>query len=140
MAWGLLQNAWTSPSPAPQVSSAGLMAETGSPPVSEAVLLLQERGIDISIHRARQATETLFREQDLILVMETWQKSWVARRWPHLAGRVYLLGHWGGFEIGDPYGGGMSVFRDALEAIERGIETWKPYLEERSPAQPDSRA
>jgi protein-tyrosine phosphatase len=111
-----------------ELSSAGLMAEVGAPPAPEAIRLLASRGIDIRNHRARQATVELLRNQDLILVMEHWQRAWIGGRWPSLIGRVFLVGHWGGYEIADPYGRSLEGYEHALEGIEQGIREWVPRL------------
>jgi protein-tyrosine phosphatase len=110
------------------LSSAGLMAEVGAPPSTEAIRLLASRGIDIGSHRARQATAELLGSQDLILVMEHWQRAWIGSRWPFLIGRVFLVGHWGGYEIADPYGGSARDYERALGGIEQGIREWVPRL------------
>ncbi len=116
------------------LSSAGLMAEVGASPSPEAIRLLASRGIDIRSHRARQATAGLLRAQDLIFVMEHWQREWIGARWPFLIGRVYLIGHWGGYEIDDPYGRPVRDYERALARIEQGIGDWLPHLMKRAPA------
>lgn len=128
MAWGLLCADPELVRLGIGIESAGLMAETGSPPVTQAVCSLAERGLDIRMHRARQATYAGLREAELILVMEKWQKRWIGERWPELAGRVFLLGHWDGFEIADPYGSRIEVFRATLTEIERGTRAWVSHL------------
>ncbi len=136
MAFGLLRAEPALVEAGVGLSSAGLMAEVGTPPVPEAIRLLQARGLDIRDHRARQATDELLRSHDLILVMEHWQREWIGARWPFLMGRVFLLGHWGGYEIADPYGSPAPSFERALDGIERGIRDWLPHLTRLRPYPP----
>ena len=124
MAWGLLRADPVCARLGITIESMGIRAETGSPPVAQAVEVLAERGIDIRMHRARQATDPALRKAELILVMEKWQQGWIRARWPELTGRVFLLGHWGGYEIADPYGSKPETFRKTLVEIERGTRDW----------------
>lgn len=124
MAAGLLQHAVHLHSGDPQVNSAGLRALTGVPPDPIAVGLLAQRGIDISGHRAVQATEEMLRRHSLILVMERAQQEFVGKTWPALHGRVFRWGHWQDFDVPDPYGREEDAFRESLSAIDRGLTTW----------------
>ena len=52
------------------VTSAGLGSLAGHAASKHAVALMEERGLDISGHKARQLTPDLISDSDLILVME----------------------------------------------------------------------
>lgn len=106
------------------VSSAGLGALTGYPADPMAQTLMHEKDIDISAHRARQFGAEHLREAELILVMESWQQREIEKNFPPARGRVYRLGHWGGFDIADPYRKPRAAFEQALLEIERGIDEW----------------
>jgi protein-tyrosine phosphatase len=103
------------------VQSAGIAALVGHPADANAVALMAERGLDISGHRARQLTPELIRSFELILVMEKGQQRAVEAILPSARGRVQCLGHWGGFDVDDPYRQGRPAFEHSLALIERGL-------------------
>ena len=111
-----------------QVASAGIGALIGFPPPDEAIELMSERGIDISGHRARQITEPMARQYDLILVMEEEQKHYLERRWPWLRGRVHRLCEHQGIDVVDPYQCSKHVFMQSLGQIEEGFGKWREML------------
>ena len=82
---------------------------------------MAERGLDISGHRARQLTPELIRSFELILVMEKDQQRAVEVILPSARGRVQCIGHWGGFDVQDPYRQGRPAFERSLALIERGL-------------------
>lgn len=104
------------------VASAGIAALTGHPADTQAVELMAARGLDISGHRARQLTPELIRSFELILVMEGGQQLAVEAIHPSARGRVHLLGHWGGFDVPDPFRRGRPAFERALALIDRGLD------------------
>ena len=110
--------AWPSPT---VVESAGLAALTGSTADPLAVSLLLHRGLDISGHRARQLTQQLAGDFELILVMEEQHEKRVNAIFPSARGRVHRLGRFGGFDIPDPYRKPRAAFESSLALIERGI-------------------
>jgi protein-tyrosine phosphatase len=111
-------------------SSAGLSALVGQAADSTACTLMQERGIDISAHRARQVTAAMTRDSDLILVMEHAHRQDVAAFDRRARGKTYLIGHWGGdVEVPDPYMGPRAAFEEALDLIQRGTAAWLKKLQ-----------
>jgi protein-tyrosine phosphatase len=111
-----------------EIDSAGLGALVGEPAVPEALQALARIGLDASAHRARQLDSDLLREAELVLVMETAQKIEVERIYPWACGRVFLLGHWEGIEIEDPYRRPQEIFDQTLALIERCGATWPGRL------------
>ena len=111
-----------------QIASAGIGALIGFPPPDEAIELMSERGMDISGHRARQITEPMARQHDLILVMENEQKYYLEDRWPWLRGRVHRLCEHQGIDILDPYRRSKQVFMESLEQIDQGFGKWSEML------------
>ncbi len=110
------------------VKSAGLGALVGHSADKIAQKLMQQRGIDISGHRARQLNSDLIHWADLILVMETSQKKALEANEPSARGRVYRLGEWGDFDVPDPYRQSEKAFEHAFELISQGISEWIPKL------------
>jgi len=103
------------------VESAGIAALVGHPADAEAVALMAERGLELSAHRARQLTPGLITSFELILVMEREQQRAVEAILPSARGRVQRLGHWGDFDVPDPYRQGRPAFERALALIDRGL-------------------
>ncbi|MEN8174627.1 MAG: low molecular weight protein-tyrosine-phosphatase [Pseudomonadota bacterium] len=113
--------------PAP-VASAGLAALVGAPPEPVATELMDELGIDISAHRARQITVEDLKTHDLILVMDREQQRQLEKWVTSLKGRVFRLGHWDDDDIDDPFMAPREAFVEALDRIRRGVHRWIPYV------------
>jgi protein-tyrosine phosphatase len=110
------------------VASAGLGALVGHGADPLAIEVMNEHGIDMNSHRARQLTADIVKQNELILVMEKWQQEEVERLYPFAKGRVHLLGKWGGVEIADPYKKPKENFIEAYNRIERACEEWGKKL------------
>lgn len=120
MAQGLLAHAL----PGMQVRSAGLGALVGSPADETAIRLMQERGIDISGHRATQINRAMCLESDVVLVMDPAQRARVEALYPQARGRVFRLGEHTKRDIPDPYRQREQAFRSALSLIDEGAQEW----------------
>ncbi len=108
-----------------QVQSAGIGAMVGQGASDEAEFLLKEKGIDISQHAARQLSQHLVNWAELILVMEKSHMNEIQHHYPTSRGKVFLLGHWSGTEIEDPYMQDTSAFEAALEKINKAVDEWR---------------
>lgn len=106
------------------VSSAGLGALVGHQADPIASQLMTDRGLDISDHRARQLTDDMIHKADLVLVMETWQKTAIETRTPSAKGKVFRFGEWEGVDISDPYQKDISEFVQSITLIEQGTAKW----------------
>ena len=102
------------------VESAGIGAWEGAPASEGAYLVLLERGIDLSGHRARLLTRELVKQADVILTMGRVQLGRVRE----LGGgaRAHLLGEYAGreaeqAEIADPYGAELDQYRDTYRQL-----------------------
>jgi protein-tyrosine phosphatase len=111
-----------------KVASAGLAALVGRPADPLAQALLQERGLDLSAHRARQVDGARLSAFELVLVMEDGHRRELERRHPEARGRIRRLGHQGGFDVPDPFGGTRADFERSLELIERGLDGYEKLL------------
>lgn len=110
------------------VSSAGVDALINSPADPKALDVMKQRGIDISHHRGRQLTEELVRKIDLLLVMTQSHLNKVVRQFVTAKGKTFLLGHWQGFEIQDPYAKSYEAFTTAYQQIELTWQDWKTRI------------
>lgn len=110
--------------PAVSVSSAGLGAMVGHPADITAMELMQERGIDISKHRARQLSPEIVFASELILTMNTEQQQQLEKQYPSARGRAHRIGKWGKFDVPDPYQRPRTIFEQALALIDQGVDEW----------------
>ena len=106
------------------VESAGLGALVGHPASEYSVELMDEMGIDITGHRARQIHPDMVRDADLVLVMEAGHKRAIDDADPSARGKVYRLGEWQDRNIDDPYRQARIAYEEALEDIEAGVASW----------------
>lgn len=128
MAEGLLKHEIAKKDPSCQVSSAGLGALAGHHPDKNSCALMLKKNIDITSYKARQIDNTMIRKADLILVMELSHKNAIEEMEPSAKGKVFRLGHWGDFDIPDPFQKNLSAFENALKLIDKGIAEWLKKL------------
>ena len=112
------------------VESAGLGALVGYPASRFSVELMNERGIDISAHRARQIDKEMISTAELILVMETGHKRAIDVQDPTARGKIYRLGEWQDIDIPDPHRKPREAFEEALALIEQGVSDWAEKIKQ----------
>ena len=111
--------------PGVRVGSAGLGAVVGAAADADAQAVAAEIGVTLEGHVARQLTEAIGRDHDLILVMEPGHRAEVGRRFPQLSGRTMLYDHWtGGQGIADPYRRPIEAHREARDRIAAAAGAW----------------
>jgi protein-tyrosine phosphatase len=93
-----------------------------------AIAMMAARGIDITPHRAQQATQDLCRWAELVLVMESHHREALTDIDPAVRGKTFLLGHWSKQEIPDPYKRDQRVWDQAVGLIEAGVAAWAQRL------------
>src|SRR5215469_12753139 len=86
------------------VVSGGIEAEVGHPAASGSIAVLAELGLDISEHRARQYSQQMAFDADLILAMNTEQVEDIQSRSPLTRGKVFRIGESLNMDISDPIG------------------------------------
>ncbi len=128
MAAALLERALAQTGRPRRIRSAGVDALPGSPADPYAAQLMSARGLRLADHRAARVDPSMIRDADLILVMEQMQRRWLLGLDPAAAGKTYLLGHWDGHEIADPYLGTPADYTRALELIDVGVAAWARRL------------
>ena len=110
--------------PEHQVQSAGLAALIGFPADPVAVTVAATQGVDLKPHRARQLAAWMCERADLILVMDQTHRLALEERFPLARGKVFRLGHYGDFDVADPYRMSVEAFESASAAIARGVDEW----------------
>lgn len=110
---------------AQRVVSAGTGALVGYPADPTAVDVAAEHGLDLSGHRAQQATLPLLASMDLILTLDQSHNDWLNRQYPQLRGRVHKILKWReNADVEDPYRRPREAFVKAFDDIEAGVEDW----------------
>ena len=111
-----------------KVESAGLGALVGHEASEHSVALMDEEGLDITSHRARQIHPEMVSKADLVLVMETGHKRAIDDADPTARGKVHRLGEWQDTDIADPYRKQRDAYEAALVDIRAGVESWVEKL------------
>ena len=128
MAEALLINRLKDINPDILVSSAGLAALVDQPASLLAQELMLQRGLDISAHRARQASQQFFFAADLILTMSSRQQTQIESKIPAIRGKVHRLGKLDEYDIPDPYRRPRNAFEQTLVLIDQSINSWYQKL------------
>jgi protein-tyrosine phosphatase len=115
--------------PNKKITSAGVATEKSrlqdKPADPLAVKIAQEMGGDITHHRAKQVTQDLIDEYELILAMERNQLDTLCQQFPTAQHKTFLYGHWIGLStIEDPYQKNEATFRQVFINIDRAAEAW----------------
>lgn len=122
--------------PHAQVSSAGLGALVGHGVEPTAKRLAEADGLDVSEHQARQISEAMVKEADLLLVMSEGQRMALASQFPAATGKTMRFGRWlsgeesNGADIPDPYRRDEEVFIRVHERLNEAARAWLPRLRE----------
>jgi len=112
-----------------QVSSAGLGALVDHGIDATAQQLLVEQGLDGSAHRARQISNAILAQADLVLTMERKHVRRIAEIAPEASGKTFLLGKWQQErEIPDPYRQQRPAFEHVYKLMADGIQSWSRHL------------
>ena len=113
------------------VSSAGVWALEGNLAAVGVLKAMERRGIDLRGHRARQVTQQMIVEFDLILVMEQEHKDTLQVTFPQHAGKIYLLAEMVGLshDIRDPIGGSAADYEDTADDLERLFAAGLPFIQ-----------
>ncbi|WP_020649214.1 low molecular weight protein-tyrosine-phosphatase [Solimonas variicoloris] len=108
-----------------EILSAGTGALVGFPADPLAVEVAADHGLDISAHRAQQATLPLLSSMDLVLTLDQGHSDWINARYPQLRGRVHKLLKWReNADVADPYRQPKQAFEQAWSDIDAGVDDW----------------
>jgi protein-tyrosine phosphatase len=110
------------------VDSAGLTAMEGWPASPHSVTLMAERGIALDQHIAKQVTEMMVKQADLIFVMDDEQKQMLERKFHQACGKTFKIGYHSNFDVEDPYQKERAAFEACTVKIEKGLAEWLEYL------------
>ena len=110
-------------------TSAGTSALIGEPADLIARTLVEERGHDLSNHRARQINGLMCQQADIILVMDLGQLRHIEATFPLSRGKIFRLAEAIKKDVPDPFRKGRTAFDNAFSLIETGVRQWTERLE-----------
>jgi len=114
-----------------RAESAGTAAFEGRPMVPNAIAALEEAGIYPETHHARQVSQAMIEESELVLVMSARHAAGLHRLYGNLSRKIYVLPEYArGLRIEegvpDPYGHTMVAYRSSVrqlyEYVERAVD------------------
>lgn len=108
-----------------RVTSAGVSARPGEPVSQNSVLALKKVGLDISQHRAQPLTQRMLDEAIAVLCMTDSHRTMIQLQADPVPRNLFLFRQFvpGAVdrEIGDPYGGPLSVYEAARDEMVESI-------------------
>ncbi len=110
------------------VRSAGLAAAPGLPAAAEAVLVASEQGADLSEHRSQPLTDLLLTQATHVFVMTRSHLLLLVHYFPGIGPSPQTLLP-SGFDIDDPIGCELSVYRECARTIVQALEALLPMLQ-----------
>jgi len=107
-----------------KVASAGINAATGENASEEAIEVMEEKGIDITMHKSKMLMEEDLKENDKVLTMTNSHKEVIQDMYNY--DNVYTLKHFVNTcedcDILDPYGFGVDKYRETRDEIEDAVK------------------
>lgn len=108
-----------------EASSAGILTMDGLEPSENSVLAMEDIGLDISGHRARQLTQEILDESDLVLTMSRSHMDNILMHFQIDRSKLhtvisYAYGREG--NIVDPYGMDYGMYRKTRDEIKGALE------------------
>lgn len=111
-----------------EARSCGLFAADGMPVSEFAIQAAQELGADVSAHRSSAITADKVQQADYLICMTAAQLDALCRQFPEAEDKAFTLCP---FDISDPYGSGLEVYRKTAREIDAGVQTLLKQLKER---------
>lgn len=117
------------------ITSCGLEAAYGAPSPPEAIAAAKELNIDLTLHRSRALSHYDISSADIILLMEYNQYFFIQEIFPECKLKICLLSDFSPTierifcNIYDPYGHGISEFRNCFKRIQRALDNFAVILE-----------
>jgi len=106
--------------------SAGVYADAGNAPSSQAVAVMKQCGIDISKHKSRPLSNELTATADLIVAMTQNHKFTAAAMFPAALPKTKTLAQFNDkntyLDIADPFGGSVEDYKECFEEMKQPLE------------------
>lgn len=119
-----------------RVVSAGIGAVNGQPPSRNAVLAMQQLGLDISAHRSQMLTQKLVREADYIFGLTHGHVEAISYLYPEAGEKTFVLREFDPAlesydqDISDPIGGPLDGYVECRQEIEQGLACALDFIRE----------
>lgn len=112
------------------VTSSGIAAIEEMSASENAIRVMEEEGIDLSLHRAKSFSKELL-SADFIVTMTKNHKDFILNQFPQVKGKLFTLGEISGDDgdISDPFGGDEEVYRRAATEIKEKLRIMLERLE-----------
>lgn len=104
-----------------EILSAGVSAGRNQPATAESITALGDHGRILESHASRMVCEEILRSADLIYAMTHSHRDVLVMEYPEMGDRVELLDP-DDYDVPDPYGQSLSVYRMTAEAIREALE------------------
>ncbi|MBI2862231.1 MAG: hypothetical protein HYX89_05380 [Chloroflexi bacterium] len=114
MAGGLLKRIADDTGVALEVRTAGVAHHPDALVAEEAVIVMQERGVDISEEYSKPVTAEAMAWADVVLTVEPEHKEYLSEEYPSAERKFRSLGA----RVPDPYGGELSEYRQVRDQLE----------------------
>jgi len=105
------------------VMSAGVAASDGAMASTQAVDVMEQRGLDLNNHQSRPLSDAVVDRADIILTMTRGHRAAILAAWPDRIDQVHTLRRDGG-DIADPVGSPRDVYQQCADQIERELMAW----------------
>lgn len=106
-------------------SSCGVFASEGAPASEGAVLVMKERGIDLSAHRSRQLTRERAGQADYLIGLTRGHADLMREKFPETREKIFTLHQFNvsqpDRDVMDPFGGSTDSYRKTREEIESAL-------------------
>ncbi|MBL4699958.1 MAG: Sua5/YciO/YrdC/YwlC family protein, partial [Phycisphaeraceae bacterium] len=102
-----------------RVLSAGTSANSGMPATPQAQQVVQQMGLDLSLHRSRSLSAQMIQNADVVYCMTQSHQQSVLALLPDARHKVELLDPAG--DIADPYGSDVTTYARCAEVIRRRL-------------------
>lgn len=117
-----------------RVVSAGVAARGGERVSENSVIALKKVGLDLSRHQSQPLTPELVAKADVIFVMTESHRALVQLSFDPPPKHLYLLREFmpgaGDKQIGDPYGGPLSVYEACRDEMVEALPTVVEFLKQ----------
>jgi len=114
-----------------EISSAGTGTVDGMKPTEHTLTVLREEGVSYGDFLSRRLYARFVDDADLILVMQQQHKNKIVHLYPQAEAKVRLFLEFAGekpdlvygFDVADPIGMSLGVYRDVKDQIKRACQT-----------------
>jgi protein-tyrosine phosphatase len=110
------------------IMSAGISAAPGGRAAAEAIGVMRDRGLDLTLHESQPLSDRSVRFADLIITMTRSHREAILAHWPEAEPRTHVLSQ-GGADVSDPIGGPLELYRRCAEQIDEYLAAWVDELQ-----------